>query len=507
MDIIDWLNAYPLGWLNAHSNIYALLILGYFWLLAVLVETLIRRVVVRAVENTKTELDDEVVKRFRGPLILSLFFVGVHFALKKVTFQLVGIDIVDVALITGAVVMWVDAIIKMISVFARQTGTDLDDEIIGLIRKPLGATVVFFGLHFIIELLAFTILTTRILDAVLVTVAVALWTDAALKIARAITERTKTTLDDEIVARLRRPLAASVIFVGLRVIIGDLGLSETAVWICNATLITLGVVLWAQAAIRVGKLLLDALGQREELHKLIQPRTLPLFEIVLKTVVVAGAAYGILLAWHVDVTAWLASAGIVGIAVGFAARDTLANLFAGIFIIADAPYKVGDFIILDKGERGMVTDIGMRSTRILTRDDIEITIPNAELGNVKIINETGGPHDMERVRVIIGVAYGSDIDLVREVLEDIAAKSKYLIKDKGFSPRVRFRTFGDSSLNFQLMGWIEKPVLRGRALDELNCAVYKRFAEAGIQIPFPQRDVWIRQCADCPKKLADEPEE
>jgi small-conductance mechanosensitive channel len=199
--------------------------------------------------------------------------------------------------------------------------------------------------------------------------------------------------------------------------------------------------------------------------------------------------YGIMLSWHVDLTAWLASAGILGIAIGFAAKDTLANFFSGVFIVADAPYKIGDFIQLGSGERGMVTDIGIRSTRILTRDDIQITIPNATIANDKIVNETGGPEKMERVRVTVGVAYGSDIDKVREVLLDVAANSKYLLKEP--APRVRFREFLDSSLKFQLLGWIEVPVLRGRALDELNCAVYKAFAANGINIPYPQTDVHV----------------
>jgi small-conductance mechanosensitive channel len=193
----------------------------------------------------------------------------------------------------------------------------------------------------------------------------------------------------------------------------------------------------------------------------------------------------------------------VGIAVGFAAKDTLANLFAGIFIIADAPYKVGDFIILESGERGRVTNIGVRSTRILTRDDIEITIPNAALGNAKIVNETGGPHEKERVRVNIGVAYGSDIDQVREILMDVGKSSKYLSKDKELEPRVRFRTFGESSLDFQLMGWIDEPVLRGRALDELNAEVYRKLLDGGVEIPFPQRDLWVRQIPATIKENAE----
>jgi MscS family membrane protein len=95
------------------------------------------------------------------------------------------------------------------------------------------------------------------------------------------------------------------------------------------------------------------------------------------------------------------------------------------------------------------------------------------------------------VRVNVGVAYGSDIDQVRAVLEQIAHQSQYLVPDP--EPRVRFRNLGDSALEFQLMGWIEEPVLRGRALDELNTAVYKRFGEAGIEIPFPQRTVHMQK--------------
>ena len=151
----------------------------------------------------------------------------------------------------------------------------------------------------------------------------------------------------------------------------------------------------------------------EDRSSLIQSRTAPLFQNISMVVLVGGAVYFLFLAWQINVTAWLASAGIVGIAVGFAAKDTLANLFAGVFILVDAPYSVGDFVNLDGGERGRVTQIGLRSTRLLTRDDIEIIIPNSVMGNTKIINESGGPHEKERIRIKVGVAYGSDIDVVR----------------------------------------------------------------------------------------------
>ncbi len=190
-------------------------------------------------------------------------------------------------------------------------------------------------------------------------------------------------------------------------------------------------------------------------------------------------------------TAWLASAGIAGIAIGFAAKDTLANLFAGVFILADSPYKIGDYVVLDSGERGQVTHIGIRSTRLLTRGDVEITIPNAVMGNSKISNESGGPYTKYRLNVKIGVAYGSDIDQVRELLLDIAQKEPGVCDEP--YPRVRFRAFADSALALELLCWVENPEFRGRVLDALNTEIYKRFNSEGIEIPYNKQDVYIKQ--------------
>jgi small-conductance mechanosensitive channel len=217
---------------------------------------------------------------------------------------------------------------------------------------------------------------------------------------------------------------------------------------------------------------------------------LSLLHNVMKIILVALTVYFLFLAWKIDVTAWLASAGIVGLALSFAAKDTLSNLFAGVSIVMDAPYKAGDFIILESGERGVVTNIGLRSTRILTRDDVEITIPNGIMGNGKIINEAGGPPSQHRIRVAVGVAYGSDVDHVIEVLAGVAAENPDVLTNP--EPRVRFRSFGESSLNFELMGWIARPVDRGRVKHELNCAVYKALNKNNIEIPYPQTDLHVR---------------
>ena len=113
------------------------------------------------------------------------------------------------------------------------------------------------------------------------------------------------------------------------------------------------------------------------------------------------------------------------------------------------------------------------------------------MGNSKIINESGGPHEKFRVRVQVGVAYGSDIDLVREVLMKIGLSEQGVCHDP--EPRVRFRLFGPSSLNFELLCWIDQPVLRGRILDRLNGAVYKRFIEEEIEIAYNKQDIYIKE--------------
>lgn len=304
-----------------------------------------------------------------------------------------------------------------------------------------------------------------------------------------IAKRSSSRFDDELVTLLRRPVFISFTLTGLAVATRILQLSETPTFITLGVLRTIAIFVWYGFVRTAFALVLLALSRKAESRKQ-NVSMLPLLETVARAVMLALAIYFVFLAWSIDVTAWLASAGIIGLALSFAAKDTLANLFAGVAIAADAPYKKGDFIVLETGERGMVTHIGLRSTRLLTRDDVEITVPNGVIGNGKIVNETGGPSSKHRIRVEIGVAYGSDIDQVISVLDTIAAEHESVCETP--SPRVRFRKFGDSSLDLELLCWIEKPFERGRVLHELNCAIYKRFNLDGIQIPFPQRDLHVR---------------
>lgn len=306
----------------------------------------------------------------------------------------------------------------------------------------------------------------------------------------ALTRRTKSTIDDTLTALLHRPVRTTIILFGLLIATARLELPVGVQSMTVAAIKTIIALVWAGFAMRVIGLVFENLS-RADAVSIVEPRTKPLFENLARVLVVGAAIYMVFLFWNIDVTAWLASAGVVGLAVGFAAKDTLANLFSGIFILADAPYKVGDFINLDSGERGEVTHIGLRSTRLLTRDDVEVTVPNAVIANSKIVNESSGRWPKERIRIPVGVAYGSDIDHLRDVLTDIGKQHPDTCDDP--EPRVRFRAFGDSSLNFELLCWIEEPVLRGAVLDALHCEIYKGLATEHIEIPYPKRDIYIKE--------------
>lgn len=303
-------------------------------------------------------------------------------------------------------------------------------------------------------------------------------------------QKTRFELDDQIIEIFHKPIFMSVMILGFGFATQRLEFKESINFITLGVLKTIVILFWSIAIAGFFKLVLNLLSNDKSRFKLIQEHTLSLFNNLLILLVTGLSIYIIFIVWKIDLTAWVASAGILGLAVSFAAKDTLANLFSGVFILADAPYKLGDFIVLDSGERGEVTNIGIRSTRLLTRSDVEITVPNSIMGNARIINEAGGRHEKFRTSVKVGVAYGSDIDKVHSVLLDVAIKHPDVCDDP--EPRVRFRAFGESSLDHELLCWVEKPVLRGRVIHRLNTNVYKRFIEEGIEIPFPQRDVHIK---------------
>ncbi|WP_223787426.1 mechanosensitive ion channel family protein [Marinicella meishanensis] len=336
-----------------------------------------------------------------------------------------------------------------------------------------------------IPLLAFVVVV--VLGYVVAKIGVAIFSKSLTQI----TKRTKSDVDDQLIETLRRPFFLTIFFFFLGMAVKTVGLSPALESNLIRVLASILVFSWMMRGFKVLHLLLKSLSSLKDKFELIQPKTIPLFELIGKILLIGLGSYILLVIWGINPTAWLASAGVIGIAVGFAAKDTLANLFSGFFIIADTPYKVGDFVNLDSGERGMVTHVGMRSTRLLTRDDIEITIPNNVIGNAKIINESSGRWEKSRIRIQVGAAYGSDVKQVCEVLEKVAKAHPDVVKNP--AARVRMRAFGASSLDFELLAWIPTPVLRGRIKHELHMQVYEAFNQAGIEIPYTKQDLYIKE--------------
>ena len=311
------------------------------------------------------------------------------------------------------------------------------------------------------------------------------------------TAKFPSELGNNLVQTVRKPILLSALVTGLALSLRHFETPPLLIPRVDSTMLTIMLIFWFLCVVRASRLILTAMSkQRDGKTSLISAQTLPLFQNLSFIVAFVYSLYLLFKAWGIDLTAWIASAGIVGVAIGFAAKDTLANLISGVFIVADAPYKLGDMVVLETHERGEITHIGLRSTRMFTTDHAEITIPNSVMGNSKVINESGGRHQKSRVRIPVGVAYGSDIDQVKKILMEVALCHREVCSTP--QHRVRFRVFGTSSLDFELLCWINDPQSRGRIIDELNTQIYKTFQEHQIEIPYAKQDIYIRSVSSLP---------
>lgn len=318
-----------------------------------------------------------------------------------------------------------------------------------------------------------------------------LFSKVVIGLARGAVKRTKIEGDDYFIEFIRTPVVYTIIVLGaIHVAVVHPLPSPPYDFMIPAFLKSLLLVLWCWSLLKGVNRLKEgktatAIG-RESLDKDL----FYLLKNVSRIVLVFTTILWILTIWDVALTPIFASAGIAGIAIALAAKDTLANFFGGISIFFDRTYKVGEYIILDSGERGEIVEVGIRSTKMKTRDDVLITIPNSIMANSKVINESA-PNPRFRIRVDIGVAYGSDLDFVEQTIVEIAENHPGVAKTP--DPRVRVRALSDSSVNFQLLAWITDPRNKGRMVHELIKEIYRTFNEKKIIIPFPQTDIYIKE--------------
>ncbi len=196
-------------------------------------------------------------------------------------------------------------------------------------------------------------------------------------------QRSNTDIDDKLVALVHRPIFLSFVLLGLGLATQRVGMAEAPEFITLGILKTIAIGVWYNMFRNFATLAVHV-GERRTGSKFVQSGMLQLLQNVIMVVLFALAVYFVFIAWNIEVTAWLASAGIVGLALSFAAKDTLSNLFAGVSIVADAPYKHGDFILLCWIERPvnrgrLQHELNCAVYRAFAANEIEIAFPQRDL--------------------------------------------------------------------------------------------------------------------------------
>jgi small-conductance mechanosensitive channel len=184
-------------------------------------------------------------------------------------------------------------------------------------------------------------------------------------------------------------------------------------------------------------------------------------------------------------------AGALSVGIGFGLQNIVNNFVSGLIILFERPIRKGDWIVVG-GTEGVVKDIQIRSTRIETFDRADVIVPNSELISNQVTNWVLSSSS-GRAIIPVGVAYGTDTEKVRDILMSVAEENEDVAKTRYVpEPRVLFREFGDSSLNFELRVFLHNVDSRLSVISDLNFAIDKAFREQGIEIPFPQRDLHVK---------------
>jgi small-conductance mechanosensitive channel len=185
----------------------------------------------------------------------------------------------------------------------------------------------------------------------------------------------------------------------------------------------------------------------------------------------------------IDITAFAAALGLGGLAISLAAKDTIADAIAGFIILVDRPFRIGDRIeIQGIGTWGDVVDIGLRTTRIRTRDNRMVIVPNSTIGANQVINYTY-PDPRYRIQTHVGVAYGTDIEMARRLIVDTVRLVEGVLRDKPVD--ALYIEMGDSAMIFRVRWWIESYEDTRRMFDRVHTVLQQALDEAGIESPFP----------------------
>ncbi|NOZ80389.1 MAG: mechanosensitive ion channel family protein [DPANN group archaeon] len=308
-----------------------------------------------------------------------------------------------------------------------------------------------------------------------------------------IAAKTKTQLDDMIINAVKTPISVLVMLLGL--LFGLLNISVLDSY--DSWIRGIFWVVFALASLWVLRRLInvvldwyaDEIGHRTKSE--VDGRIFPMLRKVINIVLYVILFIMILDHFNIEISPLIASLGVASLAVALALQDTLSNFFSGMYILADRPVQIGDYIKMDGGEEGYVEHIGWRSTRIRKLGNNYIILPNSKLANAVITNYNMPTRPLS-VLTYCGVSYASDLEKVERISHDAAVKTRDSFEGayKDFDPLIRFYEFGDSNINFKIIIRAKSYVDRFRLQHELIKNLKAAFDKEGIEISWPVRKVF-----------------
>lgn len=331
------------------------------------------------------------------------------------------------------------------------------------------------------------------LATLVITVIIAFLAKIILKqVLKPLAEKTKTKIDDLIIKSLSSIIFYIALLLGFKVGLQNFEVGENIQAIFDGIINTFLVFIVAVFLLKIisGFALQQTKEWKFKTKTTADERMIPFLQKIFKAVVIILALIFAFNAWKINISPLLATAGIAGIAIALAVKDSLNNILGGLQLVLDKTFKVGDKIQLESGELGVVMDVGLRSTKLKTYDNEVIYIPNGYLANTKIKNFTE-PDLSIRTSVNFGVEYGSDTKKVQKVVLEAMKKIESIIEQP--EPVVLFLKMSDFSLDFVAKAWVESYADAYSTKLKMTDEIYNALNRANISIPFPTRTVYTKK--------------
>ncbi len=299
---------------------------------------------------------------------------------------------------------------------------------------------------------------------------------------------TTTDLDDRILRKVTPPVSLLVLTAGLYLAVCALPLPAKAHLVAAGTLFIVNVGILTNIGYRSLHELLEWYAARmaEQGREGVDRQLVPLVEKLGTLFLIVTSLMITLKHFSYDILSFVTALGIGSLAIGMAAKDTMAHVISGFTLMLDRPFRIGDRIQLAGGQIGDVADIGLRSTKIRTLDNMLLVIPNSDLCNTMVINQAF-PDFRVRGRITVGVGYESDVEQVKRLLVDGAGEIDGVLEDP--APEAYFASFGESALTMTLFFWVAEYGKLFSVTDQVNSLIIRRFREQGVEIPYPTRTV------------------